>query len=86
MKLLSQLRTSKKLGWRNCVAVAAHRFAVRICFYQRQLPINRCPVPEELTGCDQQVQFSSEPWFAASREACLAGADALLAGRHLVQS
>ena len=80
MKLLSQLRTSKQLGWRNCAAVAAHRAALRIGVYQWQLPIDRCPLPEALEGCRQPVSFASEPWFAASREACLAGADALLAG------
>ena len=81
MKLLSQLRTSKKLGWRNCAAVAAHRVALRTGVYQRVLPIDRCPLPEAFAGCRQPVSFASEPWFAASREACLAGADALLAGR-----
>ena len=80
MKLLSQLRTSKKLGWRNCVAVAAHRVALNTGFYQRRSSINRCPVPEALAGRSKRLTFTSEPWFVASREACLAGADALLAG------
>ena len=81
MKLFSQLRTSKQLGWRNCAAVAAHRVALRIGLYQRQLPIHRCPVPEALAGCKQPVPFSSEPWFVDSKEVCLEGADSLLAGR-----
>ena len=80
VKLLSQLRTSKKLGWRNCVAVAAHRVALNTGFYQRRSSINRCPVPEALAGRSKRLTFTSEPWFVASREACLAGADALLAG------
>jgi len=80
-RLLTQLRTSKQLGWRNCAAVAAHRVALRTGVYQRQLPIDRCPVPEPLTGCRQPVPFASEPLFVASHEACLAEADALLAGR-----
>ena len=81
MKAVHLLRTSKQLGWRNCAAVAAHRVALRTGVYQRQLPIDRCPVPEALAGCRQPVPFASEPWFVASREACLAAADALLAGR-----
>ena len=81
MKLLSQLRTSKKLGWSNCAAVALYRLALSAGVYQRQLPVRRCPVPEALSGCRKHVLFISEPWFVASREACLAGADALLAGR-----
>jgi len=81
MKWLSQLRTSKQLGWRNCAAVAAHRVALRIGLYQVQLPIDRCPVPVAQAGCKQLVSFSSQPWFVASREACLEGAEALLAGR-----
>ena len=81
MKLLSQLRTSKRLGWRNCVSVVSHRVASLTGVYQHQLPIDRCPVPESLAGCGQLVSFASELWFAASREACLASAEALLAGR-----
>jgi len=81
VKLLSQLRTSKQLGWRNCAAVAIHRVALRTGVYQRCLPIDCCPVPEVLAGLRAPVAFASEPWFVASREACLAGADALLAGR-----
>ena len=81
VKLLSQLRTSKKLGWSNCAAVAVHRLALSAGIYQRQLPVGRCPVPEALSGCRKHVPFISEPWFVASRESCLAGADALLAGR-----
>ncbi len=81
MKFLSQFRTSKQLGWANCTAVAAYRIALRTGLYQRQLPIDRCPVPEALAGCRQPVSFTSERWFVSSREACLAGADALVAGR-----
>lgn len=81
MKLISLLRTSKQLGWRNCAAVAAHRFALRAGVYQGSLPIDPCPVPEALAGRRQPVSFAHEPWFAASREACLANANALLAGR-----
>ena len=80
VKLLSLLRTSKQLGWRNCAAVATHRVALTTGFYQRQLPVERCPVPEVFAGCNQRVPFISEPWFESSRDACLAGADALLAG------
>jgi hypothetical protein len=61
--------------------VAAHRVALRTGIYQRQLPIDRCPVPEVIAGRRQPVSFASEPWFSASREAFLEGADALLAGR-----
>ena len=86
MKLLSKLLTSKKLGWRNCAAVAAHRVASNIGVYQHQLPIDHCPVPEALAGCRQSVPFLSQPWFMASKEACLAGADALFGrDRYLVQ-
>ena len=81
MKLLSRLRTSKQLGLRNCAAVAAHRAALRTGVYQRQLPIDRCPVPEALSGRREPVPFASEHWYSTSREACLAGADALLSGR-----
>ena len=81
MKFLSQLRTSKKLGWRNCAAVAAHRVALRTGHYQSKFPIDHCQVQLALAGRKQPVAFSSEPWFVTSREACLAGADALLAGR-----
>ena len=80
MKLLSWLRTSKQLGWRNCAAVAAHRVALRTGVYRRDLPIDRCPVPEALVGCRQPIPFASELWFSAPREACLAEADALLGG------
>jgi len=80
VKLLSQLRTSKRLGWSNCAAVAAQRVALRTGVYQRQLPIDRCPVPEMLAGLRQPISFASEPWFAAPRETCLASAEALLAG------
>ena len=79
-RLLAQLRTSKQLGWRNCAAVAAHRIALRTGVYQRLLPIDPCPVPEALAGCRHPVPFASEPWLVASREACLAGTDALLGG------
>ena len=67
-------------GWRNCSAVAAHRFALRTGLYQRQLPIDHCPVPEALAGRRPPVLFSSQPWFVASQEACLSSANALLAG------
>ena len=80
MKLLSKLRTSKQLGWRNCAAVAAHRVALRTGVYRRDLPIDRCPVPEVLAARRKPVPFVSEPWFLASRGACLAEADALLGG------
>ena len=81
MKFLSQLRTSKQLGWRNCAAVAAHRVALRTGMYQRQLTVDLCPVPEVLPGHKQPVPFVYESWFVASQEACLVVADALLAGR-----
>jgi hypothetical protein len=80
VKTVQWLRTSKQLGWRNCAAVAAHRVALRTGVYQRRLAIDRCPVPEALAGLRQPVPFASEPWFAASCEACLVGADALLGG------
>ena len=80
-RLLTQLRTCNQLGWRNCAAVGVHRVALRTGVYQRQLPIDRCPLPEALAGLRKPVSFGSEPWFEAPREACLAGADALLAGR-----
>ena len=81
MKLFSQLRTSKQLGWRNCAAVVVHRVALSVGKYQFQLPIDRCPVPEVQAGSQQPVSFSCQPWFVSSREACLTSADALLAGR-----
>ena len=80
MKLLSQLRTIKKLGCRNCVAVALHRSALLTGIYQHQLLIDSCPVPEALAGCRQLVRCALKPWFASSREVCLKHADALLAG------
>ena len=83
VKLLSHLRTSKQLGWRNCAAVVAHRVALRAGLYQRHLPIDRCAVPEALAPnhCKRLVPFGSEPWYVASQEACLTAADALPAGR-----
>ena len=70
MKLLSRLRTSKQLGWRNCATVAAHRFKMRSGAYELQLPINRCPMPEGVAGPIPSLSFLSRPWLDASREAC----------------
>ncbi len=72
MRLFSQLRISKQLGWRNCAAVAAHRVAVRAGLYERQLPQRPCPIPEPLNGEPQPAQLSADD--------CLVAADALLAG------
>ena len=80
MRLISRLRTIKQLGWRNCAAVAVHRVALRTGVFRRDLPIERCPVPEVPAARRQPVPFASEPWFLASRGACLAEADALLGG------
>ncbi|MDA7490968.1 heparinase II/III family protein [Synechococcus sp. AH-707-M23] len=80
MRVLSQLRTSKKLGWRNCAAVAAHRVALRAGLYERQLPLSLCPIPERLNNQLQPAPFSADGWSATSRARCLAAADALLAG------
>jgi hypothetical protein len=73
VKVFSQFRTSKKLGWRNCVAVAAHRVVLRAGLYERQLPLKPCPIPEPLNGQPQSAPISAD-------DGCLAAADALLAG------
>jgi hypothetical protein len=80
VKLLSQLRTSKQLGWRNCVAVAAYRVALRTGLFERHLPVGPCPIPERLKTQPLQSPFSANVWTATSRNRCLAAADALLAG------
>ena len=77
---LSQLRTSKQLGWRNCAAVAAHRVAMRAGIYERQLPIGPCPCPELLNSQPEAEPFLADGWTATSRDRCIAAADALLAG------
>ena len=82
MKLLSQLRTSKQLGWRNCAAVASA--SSRFTHWRLSASVANRSLPG--AGGAQQVvsnpfRFHLQPWFVASREACLAGADALLAGR-----
>ena len=80
MRFLSQLRTSKQLGWRNCAAVAAHRVAMRAGIYERQLPIGPCPCPELLNSQPEAEPFLADGWTATSRDRCIAAADALLAG------
>ena len=80
MNFFVWLRTTKQLGWRNCAAVAIHRLASRIGVHKRQYPIQRCPVPEELVAHTQLAPFTSEPWFEASSQACLLGANSLLGG------
>ena len=72
MRFFSWLRTSKQLGWRNCVAVAAHRVALQAGLYDGHLVIRPCPIPEQLNGKVQPAPISSDD--------CLAAADALLAG------
>ena len=80
-RLLPLLRISKKLGWRNCAAVAAHRVALRTGLYQRRLPIHLCPIPEVLAGSSgQPAPLLREAWVAEAKEACLAEANALLDG------
>lgn len=80
MKLISQLRTTKQLGWRNCAAVAAHRVALHSGAYQQRLPIEPCPVPEPLLADLQPTLMASQPWAAAAHECCLESAEALLGG------
>ena len=80
MRVLSQLRTSKQLGWRNCAAVAAHRVALRAGLYERQLPLRPCPIPERLSGQPHQAPLHADDWTVTSRNCCLAAADALLEG------
>ncbi len=81
MKVFSQFRTSRKLGWSNCAAVAAHRFILRAGFYERLLPQGPCPIPEPLNGEPHLSPLPDHAWLASSRERCLAAADALLAGK-----
>ena len=80
MRVLSQLRTSKQLGWRNCAAVAAHRVALWVGLYERQLPQRPCPIPEPLNGQPQPASFSTVGWSATALDDCLAAADVLLSG------
>ena len=80
MKLLSQLRTSKLLGWRNCAAVASHRISLWSGLLERKLLIGFCPFPERINCQPQQVFFAADGWSVISRDRCLAAADALLAG------
>jgi hypothetical protein len=70
--MLSILRTSKQLVWRNCAAVATHRVALRAGLYERQLPLKSCSIPEPLNGQAQPAPISAD--------GCLSAADALLAG------
>ena len=77
----------QKLGWRNCLVVVLHRFAVSSGLYQRLHPVTTCPIPEVQVDNIPPFEFASQPWFLASRNLCLARADALLAGSTtLVQS
>ena len=78
--MLSKLRTSKRLGWRNCAAVAAHRLSLRAGLFQRTLPITPCPVPEALWGDGQPAPMFLELWSEEARARCLRAADALLGG------
>ena len=55
MKVFSQLRTSKKLGWRNCAAVAAHRCAHLLLSASVAAIAVRCR--SRSTGCDQPAPF-----------------------------
>lgn len=80
MKVFSRLRTSKQLGWRNCLAVAAYRVALSAGFYERQLPLGPCPILEPLNGQAPSAPLPGHAWVASSRARCLAAADALLAG------
>jgi hypothetical protein len=80
VKVFSRIRTSKQLGWRNCAAVAAHRVALRAGLYERQLPLEPCPSPEQLNRQPQPALFFADGCSATSRDRCLAAADALLAG------
>ncbi len=80
MNLISLLRTTKQLGWRNCAAVAAHRVALHSGDYQQRLPIEPCPVPEPLLADLQPTPMASQPWAAAVHECCLESAEALLGG------
>ncbi len=80
MRLLSQIRTSKQLGWSNCAAVAAHRLSLRAGLYERQLPQSPCPIPEPLNGDPHPAPFSPNGWSEISRNSSLAAADFLLAG------
>ena len=83
MRLLSYLLTIKQLGWRNCVAVFAHRVSLRAGLYERRLPHVPCPIPEQENGEPQLAQFSSDVWTVASRIRCLDAADSLLAGQAI---
>ena len=80
MRLLSQFRTSKQLGWRNCASVVVHRIGLRTGFYQFLLPSHCCPEPQMIAGPAYPVNFQSEPWFEISSEACFSDADILLSG------
>ena len=80
MKLISQLRTTKQLGWRNCAAVASHRVALRAGAYQQRLPIAPCPVPEALTADVQPTPIAWQPWASAAHQCCLESAEVLLGG------
>jgi len=73
VKVFSSLRTYKKLGLRNCAAVASYRFLLRAGFYERQLPLRPCPIPEPL-NCEPELA-------SIASDGCLATADALLAGK-----
>jgi hypothetical protein len=80
VKVLTQLRTSKQLGWRKCAAVAAHRLSLRAGLYERQLPLGPCPIPEQFNAQPLLAPLSDHEWVASSGARCLAAADALLAG------
>ncbi|MDA7676994.1 heparinase II/III family protein [bacterium] len=81
MKLITYLRTTKQLGWRNCIFVLLHRIALRAGFYERSLPMEPCPVPEVSTGYKAALFSAREIWFHNSRQVCLVEADGLLAGQ-----
>ena len=70
MKLLSYLRTSKQLGWRNCAVVGGHRLALRAGLYERQLPLVPCPTPEQINGEHQPAPIFSEhnDWWVLNEE------------------
>jgi hypothetical protein len=80
VKLISHLRTSKQLGWRNCAVVAAHRVVLRTGLYERNLPLESCPIADPLNGLPPLDPLPDHAWVARSRGRCLAAADALLAG------
>ena len=80
--LISQLRTSKRLGWRNCAAVGAHRLALHTGFYAQQLPRATCPIPDTINWqAEPQPLTSASETSSICKALCLEAADALLNGR-----